>query len=243
LSSLAEVLSEKMPDQFLLPAFYDWRDGKIPTLAALEPAVEGRLKDWLESADGKQSLAPSVINWFENLRPEVEKLTNPICDKYHIQRSALGLPSLKTPGGKLPSGMFDPTVIVGIDDFGAVISVIVSIVVAVLAGGGGSSLIMAGPLGWVIGFFLGLIAMTVGWSYASEVLKTTNLPKITRKVVPKGMIAKRLKKKENVSQIKDKILEGFNQSPESLETMTKNISEAIREQLNKSADAAELLIK
>src|SRR5262249_12720966 len=99
LSSLAEVLSEKMPDQFVLPAFYDWRDGKIPTLAALEPAVEGRLKDWLESADGKQSLAPSVINWFENLRPEVEKLTNPICDKYHIQRSALGLPSLKTPGG------------------------------------------------------------------------------------------------------------------------------------------------
>jgi hypothetical protein len=81
LSALADTLAQRIPEQFLLSAFYDWRDGKVATLAELEPEVEKRLKHWLESAQGKQALAAPVVKWFEKLRPDIEHLTNPVCDR------------------------------------------------------------------------------------------------------------------------------------------------------------------
>ena len=245
---LADLLAKELPDRFLIPAFNDWRDGKVATLAGLETVVEERLKNWLESSEGKQTLAPVVVDWFEKLKPEVEKLTNPICDKYQIGRSALSLPSSKVGGKKLPSGLFDPTYIVGIDDFGAVVAIVVGIVVAVICGGAGTALLFAGPLGLVIGFFIGLIVAAFGTAYTIEYLKNANLPGALRWLVPPGMMAKRLKKEESISLIRDKILEGFQNTPDPnqpkpSEVMAQSISEAVREQLNKSADAAELLIK
>ena len=241
LSALAATLAQKLPDQFVIPAFTDWQKGQIKTLAALEPVVESRLDTWLASPKGKEALALPVIQWFDSLKPQIESLTNPICDRYHIRRSSLSLPSSKAWGGKIPPGLFDPKKMLALDDFADILNLIVSSVVGTIMGGTGTALLLKGPVGWVVGFLFAAVVLAFGKDKALDYLKNTDFPVFTRKLVLRQIVEWNLRKGE--PELKNKILESFSGNPQATEKIAQDVTGAIREQLNKSADAAELLIK
>lgn len=241
LSALADMLAKMLPEGFVIPAFTDWQKGQIKTLAALEPAVESRVEDWLASPEGKEALALPVIQWFERLKPQIETLTNPICDRYHIRRSSLSLPSSKAWGGKVPPGLFDPKKMLALDDFADILNLIVSSVVGTIMGGAGTALLLKGPVGWILGFLFAAIVIAFGKDKALDYLKNTDFPVFTRKLALRKVIEWNLRKGE--PELKEKIMESFSGNPQAMEKIAQDVTGAIRDQLNKSADAAELLIK
>jgi hypothetical protein len=241
LSSLAGTLAQKLPEGFVMPAFADWQKGHIKTLAALEPVVENRIETWLASPEGKEALALPVIQWFDSLKPQMESLTNPICDRYHIRRSSLSLPSSKAWGGKVPPGLFDPKKMLALDDFADVLNLIVSSVVGTIMGGAGTALLLKGPVGWILGFLFAAVVLAFGKDKALDYLKNTDFPVFTRKLVLRKVVEWNLRRGE--PELKEKILESFSGNPQAMEKIAQDVTGAIREQLNKSADAAELLIK
>jgi hypothetical protein len=207
----------------------------------LEPAVETRLEAWLASPEGKEALALPVIQWFDSLKPQIEGLTNPICDRYHIRRSSLGLPSSKGWGGKVPPGLFDPKKMLALDDFADILTLIVSSVVGTIMGGAGTALLLKGPVGWIIGFLFATVLLVLGKDKAMDYLKNTDFPVFTRKLVLRKVVEWNLRKSE--PELKEKIRESLAGNPQATEKIAQDVTGAIRDQLNKSADAAELLIK
>lgn len=241
LSALSATLAQNLTNEFVIPAFSDWQKGQIKTLAALEPMVESRLETWLASPVGKEVLALPVMQWFDSLKPQIERLTNPICDKYHIRRSSLSLPSSRAWGGKVPPGLFNPKKMLALDDFADILTLIVSSVVGTIMGGAGTALLLKGPVGWIIGFLLAAVVLFLGKEKALDYLKTTEFPVFTRKLVLRKVVEWNLRKGE--PELKDKIQESLAGNPEATEKIARDVTNAIRDQLNKSADAAELLIK
>jgi hypothetical protein len=241
LYALADTLAQKLPEGFILPAFTDWQKGQIKTLASLEPLVESRLESWLASPEGKKALAQPVVHWFDSLKPQIEGLTNPICDKYHIRRSSLSLPSSKAWGGKVPPGLFDPKKMFALDDFADILNLIVSSVVGTIMGGAGTALLLKGPVGWIVGFLFAAVVIAFGKDKALDYIKNTDFPVFTRKLALKKVIEWNLRKGE--PELKEKIMESFSGNPKAMEKIAHGVTGAIRDQLNKSADAAELLIK
>jgi hypothetical protein len=241
LAALAATLAQNLSKEFVIPAFSDWQKGQIKTLAALEPTVESRLEAWLASPAGKEALALPVIQWFDSLKPQIEGLTNPICDRYHIRRSSLSLPSSKGWGGKVPAGLFDPKKMLALDDFADVLTLIVSSVVGTIMGGAGTALLLKGPVGWIIGFLFATVLLVLGKDKALDYLKNTDFPVFTRKLVLRKVVEWNLRKSE--PELKEKIQESLSGNPQAMEKIAQDVTGAIRDQLNKSADAAELLIK
>jgi hypothetical protein len=241
LSAFADHLAVEVPRRFIMPAFEEWRKGKIRTLADLEPNVENRIRTWLNSAQGKEDMAPTVLNWLETVRPEIEKLTNPICDKYSVPRTAMALPSWEGFEGRLPDGLFNPTTIIGLNEFAAIVSVIVSAIGGTLAGGAGTAFLLHGPIGWVIGFAITLFAMAMGYGRALEWVRTAEIPVLVRKLVRRKTIESKLSRKER--ELKEKMLASIRSHPQSLETIASEISRSIEEQLKKSADRILVMIR
>ena len=241
LNALAELFAHELPSRFILPAFEDWREGRIKTLADLEPVIASRFDRWLESDEGTQCLTPVVIKWVDTMRPEIEKLTNPICDKYGIPRAALALPSEKGLSGLIPSGLFDPTAIMGLDGLATVVSVIISTVVATLAGGAGTAFLFHGPIGWVVGFVVALFALAMGYQRATEWVSTADLPVFTRKVARMAKIVAQLE--ANEAELKEKIRQSIQSNQHAMEVISQEISHSIEQQLQKAADGIIITIK
>src|SRR6185436_1010423 len=81
--AVASFLARSLPEAVILPAFREWQQGQVRTLADLEQAVQPRAIEWLASVEGKHKLSEVIRTWFTRMLPEVERLTNPICDRYH----------------------------------------------------------------------------------------------------------------------------------------------------------------
>lgn len=241
LNAFAERLAGELPRRFIMPAFEDWRKGKIATLADLEPNVETRIRTWLNSAQGKQDMAPAVWNWLEMVSPEIEKLTNPICDKYGVPRTAMALPSWEGFEGRVPEGLFNATAIIGLNHFAAILSVIVSAIGGTLAGGAGTAFLLQGPIGWVIGFVITLSAMAIGYGRALQWVRTAEIPVLVRKLARRKMIESKLSHKDR--ELKEKMLVSIRSHPHSLESIASEISRSIEEQLKKSADRILVMIR
>jgi hypothetical protein len=92
LDQLTEDYARILMDRFILPGFDDLREGKVHTFDELRSTTDLRFNSWLESEEGQQHAQREVVAWFNReLCPELEKLTNPICDKYKIPRMALSI--------------------------------------------------------------------------------------------------------------------------------------------------------
>jgi hypothetical protein len=83
--------------------------------------------------------------------------------------------------------------------------------------------------------------LAFGKDKALDYLKNTEFPVFTRKLVLRQVVEWNLRKGQ--PELQDKIQESFTGNPEAMEKIAQDVTSAIRDQLNKSADAAELLIK
>ena len=163
-------------ERIILSAFMDWRNGHISTLNRMESATENRIKQYLESlkGPGAKKLGEKVIkDWIDtSVRPVVNDLFTPICEKAGIPDSSLRLSQDFSAHAlhvrAMPSSDIEATD--SLDNLSLIAAAIGAVIIATLLGGSGAALLMSGPVGWILGLIIGAIVMFVGREAAREAL-------------------------------------------------------------------------
>jgi hypothetical protein len=225
----------------VLPAFREWREGRVRTLVDLERAIEKRLDEWIRGAEGGRFLATAFAEWFDTLRPAIESLTNPVSDRYGIPRRALGIPSFAEIRPGAGAKLFNPVEIIGFEDFAIILNIVMSLVIATVLGGTGTALLLHGPVGWLVGLVVSLVVLGIGTGPAREQVKTANLPTFVRKLIPEARVESSLHDRSD--ELRSKIRETFQQRPEEVAAIRRAVADAVRRDLSRSAESARLLIR
>ncbi len=242
LDRVADVLVDALPDAVVLPCFRDWQRGRIKTLDGLGPKIEQRSEAWLTSDAGKRALAPAVEDWFNAISPKIEAKINPICDRYGIPRTAFSLRSGGGWRGTLPSGLIvNPEAMFAFEGASVVTGAIVTIVVANIAGGGGVALILHGPIGFIIGLIIGVVAFLVGRQAAERWVRSADLPPLVRRLAREERVRTRIA--DNRDDLKAHLIASFEDDPATMRRIAEDVKASIRTQLDKSVEAVVMLIR
>ena len=242
LDAVSSFLARSLPEAVILPAFREWQHGQLRTLADLEQAVQPRAIAWLASAEGKHKLSEIVQNWFTRMLPEVEHLTNPICDRYHVPQTSMHLPMMLGVEGMagMPKSMVDSeSVLGGVSNFVSVLGAI--LVTSVLGGGGGIALLTHGPIGALMLIIIGGVAWYVGKVGMENLLKNMDIPSFLRSFVSESRVRSELQEKE--SEFARSIRESLSVNLSAFTTLLDTIHDSITEALYRAADRAALLIR
>ncbi|MEA5066536.1 MAG: hypothetical protein VB065_10840 [Eubacteriales bacterium] len=240
--ALAPAIAEEIVARCGPDAFARWRSGERRAIGDIGGAMTDALKRSLEDGPLGRAAQEVTERWIEGLRPVLEELTDPIC-----ARSQLPPASLRLPGGA-PEAIGGLDVghvpLLNLDWVQAVVDVVAASLVAALLGGGGVALVMAGPMGLVVGFAVGLIASRMGTTLAKKHLDKFVMPAFMRTLFTRRAFEKTLEKRRGeiegsaYAQLKAQL-----EAPdESAKQMVDRIAQAIETQLGGMARQARLMI-
>ncbi len=226
-------------------AFVEWREGHISTLNGLEKEIEKRSRSFLEglSGAGSQVLESEVVKpWLDEfVKPAVERLIDPICKKARIPGSALNIsPDFVPPSVDVGDPDINP--LENIDTLGAVTAVVGSIIIATLLGGGGTAILVSGPIGWMIGLVIGVCAAFLGKEVAMDILKDSDILVMIRKVmISEETVQERLE--ENQEELWGQTYDALQEKAHAFDDLLESIARGTEAELMEKAKEAEMLIK
>lgn len=182
---LSPVLVDAMLDAVVIPAFQEWRAGKVDRLVDIEETLKPRLAEWLDSEDARDRLRPEIADWFAQLQRNIERETDPLCrdhglpamvlsldDSAHIARHLEGL----SVGAPALATLEQDTAIAGTTLTAILIGV-------VLAKAQLLAPLLANPLTFIIGGALGLGGVIYGRKAIEGKMRSANIPVMARKLV------------------------------------------------------------
>ena len=232
---IVDCLSEIMLDEYC-----QWRDNHIKTLSDIEKNGEKKAATYFKSTAFQQRLAKVVQQWLnDNVLIEIEHITRGICDQHGVPHRALEMRHAGTFNWK-EGDLISPTNIIGMDGIGTIVVWVVGFITAILAGGAGTAFIASGPIGWIIGFFIGVFGAALGWDAVTDWVKEQELPSLTRKVFPQRA-AMREKMEQKKSELSDNILKTLEQDG-ATQKIANEVSKSIVQQLKKAAESVVLVI-
>ena len=247
MAGIAVFVVYELSNNIILPTFTEWREGRISTLNRLDREIKKRSRSFLEglSGAGSQELEDEVVKpWLEEyVKPAVERLIEPICKKAGIPVSELSLSSdftLPSVNVAAPSDSVDA--FDDIDTLGNITVVIGSIIIATLLGGGGTALLISGPIGWIIGLVIGVVATFVGKEVAMDTIKDSNVWTSVRKMMTSEETVQE-KLEENEEEFFDKIFDALQEKADAFDGLLESIAKGIEVDLEEKAEKAEMLIK
>lgn len=184
LAALARALAKGLAEEVIIPSGRAWREGRLVTLRDFEQATEARATTWIESEAGRAAVAEAARVWLVGLARALETLTDPICDRYRLSRRALVIEAATYVSGDLVAGRTtDSLDFSHVQGIATVVNLVTAAVVGTLMGGSGKALLIAGPVGWVIGFVGAAALLFAGQKAAREVVKGWNIPGLVRRTV------------------------------------------------------------
>ncbi len=247
MAGIAVFVVYELSNNIILPTFVEWREGRISTLNRLDREIKKRSRSFLEglSGAGSQKLEDEVVKpWLEEyVKPAVERLIEPICKKAGIPVSELSLSSdftLPSVNVAAPSDSVDA--FDDIDTLGNITVVIGSIIIATLLGGGGTALLISGPIGWIIGLVIGVVATFVGKEVAMDTIKDSNVWTSVRKMMTSEETVQE-KLEENEEEFFDKIFDALQEKADAFDGLLESIAKGIEVDLEEKAEKVEMLIK
>ena len=235
-------LTDKLTGDAAPEVFALWRSGGLKTFDDIGVELSARMKDIMAGDEMKEALRPAVSEWVMRLRPDLEALTDPICDQYGLPRTSLRLPdSLDIGAAQIMLGSEN---LIRMDQFKALIDLIVATVLASIFGGGGMALIAAGPPGLISGFLLGLLAGIIGTEAAERLLRKVELPVGMRKLITMGYFRRGLAKRRDDIRagISAELEKQLDPPSEAALGMVRAIAASIEGQLGRMMERAALLI-
>lgn len=194
-SHLAKKIAEGLIEEVVKPAVKEWRSGRFDTLKNLEEVIARRSESWIKGEEGRSAIREAVTEWFGKVRYGIERLTEPVCERYGLPKTALSLSTdtylLST---KLPSiTVGDPFGLEG-GGFTTLLNLIISMVMAKVAGSMGTALLIKGPIGWIIGFVISFIVLIAGIEKAREWVKEAHLLLVVRKLLTDSRLNAQMEK-------------------------------------------------
>ena len=240
--AVSAPLTDRLVDDVAPEVFAQWRSGGLKTFDDIGGELSARMGRLMKSDEMRDALRPAVSDWVMRLRPDIEALTDPICDQFGLPRTSLRLPeSLDIGAARIMVGSDS---LIKMDQFKALIDIIVATVLASIFGGGGVALIAAGPTGLIGGFVLGLLAAIVGTETAERLLRKAELPVGMRKLLTTGYFKRGLNKRRD--EIRGGICGEFEKQldppSEAVRGMVRDIAASIEGQLGRMMERAALQI-
>ncbi|MBQ1311027.1 MAG: Hsp70 family protein [Blautia sp.] len=231
-------LVEPVLQNCAVPVFERWRDGEIRRLSDTDQELQDEVSAWLRSDAAHQVLVKPVSRWLKTVAGELEEYTVPICARHHVPYTALDLTSFLALSEL--DIRIDAKNIFAVEEVTLMIDSIISIVVGLLCGGSGITLIASGPTGIVAGVLLSLIVLILGKGKMEEALLNVNLPRTVRKMIPGSSFRKRLKPLG--SSVRQTLFESLekDKNEQITERMVGDISEQIELCLTKMAEVVEI---
>lgn len=190
---LAPVLVDAITENCLVPAFREWRMGRVERIDEVQPLLEKRLKDWLESEDCQATLRPVIDDWFGHLQRDIEKDTDPVCRDHGFPAMVLSLDDSQTVSEYLDgvsvsaptvAGLETDTALVGASLSGLIIGTLIAKASPLIAAPGGlliASIVAGG------GFLFGRKAL-------EGVFNKANVPVTARQLLTDGRVRRSAKK-------------------------------------------------
>ena len=177
---LAQSLAKLLRIHAVVPCLREWRDGSIINLSAMEDQIKDRARGWVSSIEGKAVVLQLCETWLEKQIPKFADLSDPICERYQIQRDILRMPTsiseLETQRAAGPS--IDE---MHLDD--GVLSPLLNPIVCTIIFLAATSLSL---LGFVTEIIVTIVALIVGFGFreaAVDKLKGWNIPLFIRKII------------------------------------------------------------
>lgn len=246
LPALFEAISKPIGDRLIndvAPVIFEqWRSGGLKTFNDIGTELTTRITEMFKNGEMSDIIRPAVAQWVLKLRPDIEQLTDPICDKFDLPRTSLRLPDTLSIGSAALSVETDQ--LIRTDSVKAIIDIIVAALIATLMGGSGIALLSTGLPGIVAGFLIGLIGGIIGTQSAEKLLKKSELPIPMRKLITTKFFIRQLRNRQD--EITDallvQLLGELNPPTDSITEMVNTIAASIENQLDMMTEHASLLL-
>lgn len=242
--------AESLTERHVIPAFRRWRNGDITTLNAMAAEIARDLAAELGQPDNP-AVVTTVSTWQNGLKPQLEELTRPICNRWHLPPTALTLAATDISQQSWNIAPLDRSAPATdfIENLAGGIAVIVAAALSTLLFGHGVALIATtGPVGWLIGFLATLLVLRYGKDKAEkkakEKIEKVNLPGWVRRGIGREekILAKlRAGAKDQEAELGRALADQF--LKESGPQLVVDISTALELQLEALAAEAKFLIE
>ncbi|MGH3901244.1 MAG: Hsp70 family protein [Pseudonocardiaceae bacterium] len=181
-AKIGEAAASGITEKHVVPAFRRWQAGEIRTLNQVAATIAAAVNKELINPS-HPALATVIAEWQTTVNTELQELTRPICQRWHIESSAMALPPVTVAGREWRIGLDNTKAVTDVLSALAIaVNVVVAGVVSTLLLGGGIALIATtGPIG-VILTFSGLVAAGFGAKdvMIEKALETDFSPRLRR---------------------------------------------------------------
>jgi len=240
--AVSGTLADCLVDKLAPEAFSLWRAGGLDSINDISAEIARRAKEEFEGEAMREAMRPAIAGWLEKIRPDIERMTDPICDRYDLPRTSLRLPdSLCVQPSEVKIGAGE---LIRMNEIKALIDVIVGAVMAAVMGGGGIAVLWGGIPGLLIGLVVGVLAGVVGTEVAEQHMRKVKLPQRIRALFGEKRFRKGLNaRRESIrSGILTQMKKDMNPPAEAVEDTVRMIAESIEHQLEQMMKRATLLI-
>ena len=250
-----ELTEERLPDlaqrvgaaatkgfteRHVIPAFRRWRNGDIRTLNGMSEEIARSFSEEL-GAPGNQAIMKAVAEWQDSLRPQLEELTRPICNKWHLPATALTLPPADVSQQGWNIAPVDRSG--AATDFMTGLSGVITGVVAGILSAVILAHLLLGPIGVVLGIITGAFFFAVGKDKAKEMIMDMDLPRAARRMQGEQAVLAKLRAEAGLQETELGRTLAVQIVQKSGSKVTVEISTALERELETLADEAKFLIE
>jgi hypothetical protein len=170
-----------------------------------------------------------------SLTGELQSMVDPICDRYH----GPGEMNCIHPSANA-TVRIGASELMGLRFVGTLVGVVLSVVGALLGGGGGVALIATGPVGLLAGAAIGAVVAAFGWPAVSDMLLSLKLPRAFRWM----NVQKRLTGEKTRKDVRDALIRELSRRDGPFATrVTEGFTQAFQQYLYQTAQEAEIPIQ
>lgn len=240
---IGKAAADGITDRLIVGAMRRWRRREIRTLNDVAKEVATALHEELTDPDDP-TIAKVVVAWQNDLLPDINELTRPVCDRWHIPATSMALSPIRLSASKRQDINVDvgpaTSMLTGIS---ATVGVAVAGVLAMTLFGGGVAIIATtGPLGVIITFVAGVWALIVGMEAAKERVREANLPAMVREMRSEDKLVEKLREKAPVNEAALAISLGRQFAADDNGDILRQLKELLADELGRLAKDAEALI-
>ena len=231
---LAPELVDALTEACIIPAFRDWRTGKVETLDEIEAVLAAKVKAWLASHDAQDTLRPVIRRWFAGLQRQIETDTDPLCRDHGLPAMVLSLDDSQTVSRHLDGLTVAAPQVASLESDTALIGTSLSAIVigVLLAKANLLAPLLANPIGLVIGGAVGGAGFLFGRKALEGKFRGANVPVIARQVMTDNRIRKATDKQ------RDELIRAVTTAWDAAasERFTKELTDTLSKALSERAD-------
>ncbi len=189
---LAPVLVDALINACVVPAFAQWRSGKIKSLDGVEAVLNEKVQIWLASEEAQSTLRPGIENWFADLQRSIEQITDPLCRDHGLPAMVLSLDDNAHISKHLEGLSVAAPQVASLENDTALAGTTVSAILigVLLAKANLLAPLLANPIGIAVGGAIGFGGFFFGRKALEGKLRSANVPILARKLMTNRRIRK-----------------------------------------------------